>query len=271
MSLARPVARHAHGACAWRGARGADAVGEGPGRRGEVGHRPEAGDVDRQEQIGRAIGLGKIAIERPHRLADRARGEAAGQEIDHDGKAEALCSARRQQHAGDSRGRIGGRQPRGIRRPARLDRLAAAFGETDLAHRAGAEGEVEHDRRGRSGHGDGDGIVADHALGAARRRHQRPGIGHDDADAAGLGHGPGEPAGGAEMEGVAHGNRRETMSTGAFHGERGGADGGHVAEAVLGIEHDLRAGIRHDPSFGGRRDRSRADAIEIHGQQHQAM
>ncbi len=61
------------------------------------------------------------------------------------------------------------------------------------------------------------------------------------------------------------------MRPGAGNGERGGALGHHMAKSVLRIDHDLRAGIGHDLAFGGRRNRTGQNAIEVHRKQHGSM
>ena len=79
------------------------------------------------------------------------------------------------------------------------------FRHANFAHRGFARGHIEHDGNFAGGRQrDRDRIVADDALGAARRRHQGAGVAHRDADAAGLGRLQRITSCGAEMKAVAH-------------------------------------------------------------------
>src|SRR6185437_2539236 len=74
----------------------ADVPGAGFDRGGEPRQRAKPRDLDRQEEMGAAIGFGGIAVERPHRVTDGALGQATAEEIDHEGKTKALRAARPQ-------------------------------------------------------------------------------------------------------------------------------------------------------------------------------
>jgi len=164
------IARHADIGRSRCAARGPHLVGEQRGILRERFDRPKAGDVDGEKEIGAAIGLAQVAVERLHGIADRAGGQPACQEIDHRREAKTLGTGGRQQDALDRLRRIHGRNALAGGGPAGRNVLTLAFGKADLSHRARAERQVEHDRITGARHRDRDRIIAHHALGTARRR-----------------------------------------------------------------------------------------------------
>ena len=120
-------------------------------------------------------------------------------------------------------------------------------------------------------HRDCNRIVADHALGAAGRRHQRPRVAHDDADAVGLRGldriAPRRP----EMEAVAHRDDAGPVTLRALDRNLDGLLASQLPERMAGIEHDRRVLVRNDNRFLLGRNRAIADAIEIHVHQHDAV
>src|SRR5437868_5167239 len=69
------------------------------------------------EEMRTGIGLGRIAVEHPDLVPDRAAREAAAQEIDRGGQAETLGAGCRQEHALDGLCRVGRRLPGFVRSP----------------------------------------------------------------------------------------------------------------------------------------------------------
>ena len=121
------------------------------------------------------------------------------------------------------------------------------------------------------GQRDRDRIVADEALGAAGGRHQRPGIAHRHADAAGVGSAERVTARGAEMEAVANGDRGGAEPCRALDRQRHRLLAGQLAERMAGVEHEGAIPVRDDLRLALDRYRAAADSLDIHVDQHHAM
>ena len=207
----------------------------------------EMRDVDRDEEMRAVIGHAEVAVERTHLRAGGALRQQPAHHVDHERQSEALGAARRQQHAGDRFRRIGRRRAGVGDGPGRRDYRLGFLGHADLAHRRFARRHVEHDRdvAGRRQR-DGERVVADDALGAARRRHQRPRIAHGDADAVGLRRLLRVASGRAEMKTVPHRHDTGTEGVALVDGDRHCLAPGEMPERMTGVEHDGAVALRHD-------------------------
>ena len=175
----------------------------------ELGGVGQRGDVDGDQQVaGAAAAVGLVGA--GHRVTERAAGQHPGQDVHHERDDVALGPGHRQDQALRSprRGRWSGVPSAAAAQPSR-DLLAALRREVDLAAGDGRVGQVHDDHAVAAGRGrDRPGVGADRLDPPAPRRHGRAGVGDQEGDAAGLGGLPGEVGGGAEVAGVADGDRR---------------------------------------------------------------
>ncbi len=111
------------------------------------------------------------------------------QHLGHQAKTPPLVTAHRHQRSTKGRHRIGRRVTGGIECPTFRDLLACGFGHGDLAQsdRGGGLVELQSQPAFAVRHGKGDRVCPDHTRLAARRGHNRRGVGKSDADQPCLG------------------------------------------------------------------------------------
>ena len=112
------------------------------------------------------------------------------------------------------------------------------LGHPNFAHGGFACCHVEHNGNWPGcGKRDRDWIVADHPLGAARRRHQRTRVAHGDPDASRLGSALRIPTRGPEVEAMAHRRNSHSERLRPLDRKRHGLLPGELAQCMAGIQH----------------------------------
>ena len=241
-------------------------------RRKELVLRAEDGRVDREKEVRAVIRHRAIAEQALHVRANGATGEPTGEQIDHEGESVSLGSGGGKQHARDRSRGISGGSSLCIRGPCRRNLAAGCRRQADLAHRRLGHGHVENHGCSISlRHCYRQWVVAHHARGAAGRRHERTGVACGNAYESLLCRQSCRSVCATEVEGVPDDDHADAECSCLADGEVHAVVRGDLAKSVMTVEYSYGTRVSGDGGMRGRRDRARADALDVQRQHHHAV
>ena len=203
----------------------------------------EGRNVDRQEQLrGARIEAARVALR--NLRAKRTAGQRRRHQLHHDGEANPLVPAHRQQQTRlEDRRRVRGRVPLGVEAPVRRHRPAFAAMRGHLAKGRLRHRQVDDDRLlgAAPRNANCQRIVAQHGSRHARHRHRRDRVGRAEAEESGAGGTARVGMSAPPVRGVCRHAQADAVLPGLFNGSVHGRRGGMPARAVARVDHARRS------------------------------